>query len=500
MLAHRSILILACSVLVGTATLTSDAVAQHQQTLMSQFRTPLMMKKAKVFKDKRSVRRYLRKAQSRKLAKKKILPKVDWQNDDLARLNKPAKRNRLVFSDKSPNVKRTKGHLPKNGALPSGRTVPGAHAIPPVPVAKLAPADLGLSPEQRKLDSLRDKLGLLAPDAAMGPGAATNRGSRTPNGSTGAGTTQDPRDARSTTGKDGCVGPIKSLASPGERAGQDQGARAVDAAAVRTSVRDRVARELVPASRRADGPIFSETHSPGNWTWTWETGPGSKVEIVENLTADDIDRFLVTVVEGGRRVEMRSYDKQGVLQTQTQFHNDGTTTITQWDQSGDLVVRRRIDRNGEVISSEMGPNYDNPANPVRQTGNKSDPSQPNDAVTSTRDYWCETGVTNPDGPNGSRRQKPNQRGFDDRNIPNATGVIIAHNPSPTPEKLRAMVSQPGVDGEADHGNTGGVVVPAVSRFAQPPRGDDGRQDRSHAGTGLLTELETTNIPKPVDPD
>jgi hypothetical protein len=89
-------------------------------------------------------------------------------------------------------------------------------------------------------------------------------------------------------------------------------------------------------------------------------------------------------------------------------------------------------------------------------------SQPVEGGGSNRDFFGERGVTHPGG-----RPKEARRGPYVGPAPDPSGVVIRRDNTRTPEEIKAMVTQPGVDGEVSGGGGGGSSGPAVSRFAQP---------------------------------
>ncbi len=104
-------------------------------------------------------------------------------------------------------------------------------------------------------------------------------------------------------------------------------------------------------------------------------------------------------------------------------------------------------------------------------------SQPVEGTASNRDYFGEMGVTHPGG-----RPKHTARGSDDRNIPDPSGIVIQRDPAPTPEELKAAVTQPGL-GDAQRTGGGGHGGRNASDFAQPPAGPSSGVNSTNPGLG-----------------
>jgi hypothetical protein len=192
--------------------------------------------------------------------------------------------------------------------------------------------------------------------------------------------------------------------------------------------------------------------------------------------------------------ETRFYDRNNREKVRERLRPGGVIEVSE-DQGDTWRPFRDNDGDGRDDTADYPDGVVHPANQYD--------SQPVDGAPDKRDYWCEAGVTNPDGPNGERRDQPKQRNVTDlmqpgRNAEN--GVIIERNPPPTPQQLKDMVSQPGVDGSVQGANNDGPRQPAASRFAQPPRGGNGL-GRNGTGTGMNdAPVFTPKIPKPIDPE
>lgn len=125
---------------------------------------------------------------------------------------------------------------------------------------------------------------------------------------------------------------------------------------------------------------------------------------------------------------------------------------------------------GNTISSSGNNDNDNAGNgtsdkPTNEIAPSKNSSQPAEGTAGNRDIFHERGITHP-----GARPKQTARGSDDRNIPSESPVIIRRDGPPTPDELKAAVTQPGL-GDA-RPNGGGGTGRNASDFAQPPAGGD----------------------------
>jgi hypothetical protein len=172
--------------------------------------------------------------------------------------------------------------------------------------------------------------------------------------------------------------------------------------------------------------------------------------------------------------------------------------------SGSSGESNRNDNSGNSSSggSDTASGGNSPGNETNQNADKPDKpkdgkSQPVEGGASNRDVFAEMGVTNP-----GDRPKQQGRGSDDRNVPYASGVIIIPDRPRTPEEIKRMVTQPGVDGDARRAGGGGRLRDPW-RFAQPPPGTDGSgltpaNPNIPGVTGPGADA-APSIPKPSDP-
>ncbi len=156
---------------------------------------------------------------------------------------------------------------------------------------------------------------------------------------------------------------------------------------------------------------------------------------------------------------------------------------------------------GNTIDSSGNTNAnDNAGNsasdePTNEIGPSKDSSQPAEGTASNRNIFHERGVTHP-----GERPKQTARGSDDRNIPSESPVIIRRDGPPTPEELKAAVTQPGLGDARPTG--GGGIGRNASDFAQPPPGSDPAGNATNpqlSGSGVAGAGGGLVNPNPGDP-
>lgn len=355
-----------------------------------------------------------------------------------------------------------------------------APVVPPNTLPPVTPANLGLRPIDRQMTGLRDKLGLVPIETVTGPGAAPQ-----PSGTTGTpntpGTPVQP-NSPDTAGKpstDGCVGAAGNLPNPGSIAGW--GSRQYrEGDDIRPRDVQRLERALGSRVQNWRNDSFQYDGLTG--TWRGRTNDGQRVTISFGT------RGAVTTYTTNADGTTESRYQRG---RDGRMHWAGSTTRL---RSG--KVEERTPESEDVRIDAIGPGQDNTIAPTPSS------SQPVEGAPDNRDYWCETGVTNPDGPNGSRRDEPQQPAVSQFGQPGeygGSGVQITRNPPPTPAQLFAMVSQPGVSGDVER-PSGGSTRPGLGNLAQP-RPDNGSGGTVGAGAGVAIAPGLKPMtPRPVDPE
>ncbi len=159
--------------------------------------------------------------------------------------------------------------------------------------------------------------------------------------------------------------------------------------------------------------------------------------------------------------------------------NSGNTNSNQ-ESSRNSAATDRPDRSNANSSHESAHREAGGGRDNSNTGNDTGPgnknsSQPVEGAASNRDFFGEMGVTHPGG-----RPKQTARGSDDRNIPDPSGIVIQRDPAPTPEELKAAVTQPGL-GDAQRTGGGGHGGRNASDFAQPPAGPSSGVNSTNPG-------------------
>lgn len=394
-----------------------------------------------------------------------------------------------------------------------------------------------------KMDGLRDKLGLEAVDKLRGTEALS--GALGTSGADGQGL---PKSRRGPAG----AGPAMNLPDPSDKAAD--GGRVVTAryrsdarefsgsgrAAARhhgLSLRERttwVVEERNQSDRRTgvttvstewELPAGEAGQNPERWTLieTFVTGPGNP--------RDGRPVGVVMIQDDGRGNAYAYHHRPdgGVARMESQESDDGTVVIVDSDGSLSLTTAAgNKPRQGQPANASdgkggstgsSGSSGDKPDSGSGSSGSdkpdggssdkpdktgsdkpdkpKDGKSQPVEGGASNRDFFGEMGVTHP-----GDRPKSQGRGSDDRNIPKASGVIIIFARPRTPEELKRMVRQPGVDGDARTTGGGGRMRDPW-RFAQPPPGGDGSgitpsNPNIPGVTGPGTDT-APSVPKPSDP-
>ncbi|MBI5397046.1 MAG: hypothetical protein HZA91_17245 [Verrucomicrobia bacterium] len=441
---------------------------------------------------------------------------------------------------------------PASSAARKGQ-VPGAAGAAGV----IAPPELGETAAGRKMDALRDKLGLEALDKLKGtealPGALG-----TPGGDE-RGLPKSPRDP-------GTAGSVMNLPNPRDKAADGP----VSAGAVRSmerrvglGLRDNSFYEtggvwtgetdhgdpviITPPGRDGVTHVSIQTPNAKNDraldTWHYEVDRRGRrttasvdfadgttrtgEEVQEILRAQDEPRESAqgntlgpsrASGQGGesstRSGETRGGSRKGGDDSDSQHattssgsssdaSSGGTTSSSGKKDSGSGGTNSNSNGNsgksdsGGADTAGAGSSSGNNDNSEKPDKPKDGKSQPVEGGTSNRDFFGEMGVTNP-----GDRPKQQGRGSDDRNIPDPSGVIIRHDGPRTPEEIKRMVTQPGVDGDARRGGGGGRLRDPW-RFAQPPP-DTGAGGVSPANpnppgvTGSGTDT-APSIPNPSDP-
>ena len=380
-----------------------------------------------------------------------------------------------------------------NGTRPTGIPQPNSpqqkNVVPVAPPNALPPitsASLGMRPVDRQMTGLRDKLGLVPIETATGPGAAPQPSGATntpgtPVQPSGGAAANSPGTATKSP-NNGCVGAAGNLPNPGSIAstggryypGQQIPGREVRRLERATSGEDVL--NLRDDSFQYDGLTGA---------WRGRTNDGRPVTI----TFGPGDRVTI-FTSGGRSTAASRYERRpdgrGMQWVDTTIRTSSGKEEVQTPATEDA----RIDfADGTGRTNTIAPT------------NPSD-SQPAEGAPDNRDYWCETGVTNPDGPNGSRRDEPQQPATSQFGQPGqrgGSGVQIKRDPPPTPADLFARVSQPGVSGDVER-PSGGGTRPPVASLAQPKRGNGpGGTVGAGAGVTIGPALKPTT-PRPVDPE
>jgi hypothetical protein len=405
-----------------------------------------------------------------------------------------------------------------NGALQprfAPAWTPAATAVPVLPglgnPPRLGGPGLGLTPAERRIAALRDKLGLESPDDVQGQGRLPSRlGESPPGREQGAGGTGGSPSSAGNAGEAGArAGHGADCYSPAQRLDDPQDTAASGSASWRNAQRQlrerdqhsRAARDVVEMARQpGDRNVeHSVRHVPAS-------GDQAPVTIVETrwTGADGSTHFVHEEFAVRRRNEVVS---TGFYYSNSRGGPRSAPQTVYYDGRGNevsRVVRKSEADPTPIIASSDGGNtwelYEDHDDDGRHDGGG---SQPVEGAAGDRDYFCETGITNPDGPGGSRRnRKQYTRGSDDRTIPDPSGVIIRPDHVRTPEEIKRMVSQPGVDGAAGGGG-GGSGGRRPGDFAQPPAGGPTGDVRPASpqvpGLGLPGRIEEPLIPKPVDP-
>jgi hypothetical protein len=392
-----------------------------------------------------------------------------------------------------------------NGPAAAGGQTPPLHVPPAATIPLPTQAALGITPVQQKMDTLRDKLGLVPPQEARGPGAAPipggGQGSRNPGPND-----QPPSELN-------CVGSaLTGVKHPGDIAGLDRWERSHFGQGARSALdllrmpgdRD-VQHRATDIERNGDRPRTRIVET----RWTDSAG-------VRHTFRETQQQARAWSRDGGKWVSTGSYestssggpgghgqtvyfDGSGQEQYRVQYGADGSRSGVSID--GGRTWGPYQDEN-EDGRPDNAPAESEPVDTgLPPPGRSASPSQPVDGAPDQRDYWCETGVTNP-----GERPKPAAAGgaIRDPGRGSLSGVIVQPNPPRTPEQLREMTCQPGPDGDACRtGGGGGPQQNPISRFAQPrvPSGPGA------GGTPHVPGLErpgsgavTPGIPKPGDPE
>ncbi len=437
---------------------------------------------------------------------------------DISMRSRDRIRDSAMPAEPAANSKKTKktnsGEGVKKNASGKSNVTPRKVAAPVTSTPPVSGANLGLSPAGRKIQDLEGKINVPAlgavQDAAALPGAL---GKPVDN----SGLPPSPRDPAG-------VGAAMNLPSFGEQAGQD--ARAAGRA------RQWMAEHYAPigAGRPTQSGVVSHDGTPLD-VWTWVGEGGHKVDLREQVdgwyvgrsTHDGRVEILVRFDRGGIPIEVETRHSDGSWTVDLVTPDGGIVQSTTRDSSGRVIGSYfpanpsggggSTDSSGNPTGASTSSGRDSSGNPTPGSSGDStvrhesahnsgatdkhesahssasgtdtahesahssadtasdkpdkpdkDSSQPAEGAASNRNFFYEKGIVNP-----GDRPKQTTRGSDDRNIPNASGVIIRRAAPRTPEELKAAVTQPGL-GDAQPAGGGGTSGPAASRFAQPVPG------------------------------